>query len=474
MLDELIAEEQAAKKKASQPRTALDDLIEQDAANQQQTQSQANTSDPGFLATVKPAILPTLGNTVGAVAGSLTGPFAPAAVPTLEAAGGMLGEYANQKLGITPPSTAAIATQGIVPAALRGISLASKVLPPNTNGATFLNEIAPREATYQLGKLGITPGQASAKMSAATANNTMIPATGVREAIQQELGKMGGGAGADIYGKTAKHLKTLDDSLYAKESQLTPEQYQKELRDIRARLTQNGESRPNQVEKAALLNVKSAMEDALSNNTAGQRLTDARKDILRESVFNDLNDLSFNANKNIAHSDLTQFNARPILDKIEGRGGKANEAFQRRFQAAFTPDEQKSIHSLYKKLNTFDKMQPGTGVNAGSMRVLQPLIGGAALGGASTLAGASPTMAGAIGAASMAIPPVLHAGRTISLAMSTHEGRKALGQILADPKVKTWGALLPRLTLALSATEPVQTGIRSVFDSGITPFHNQE
>lgn len=473
MLDELIAEEQAAKKKAGKPRTALDDLIEQDTAKQVQAQGQANASDPGFLASMRTAALPTLGNIGGALAGTLTGPAAPIAVPALEAAGGAAGEYLNQKLGITPPSNTAIGVQAVLPAAMRIGSVAKQLVPPTTNGANFLNTIAPREAEYQLGKLGIIPGQASRAMSAATDQQVMLNAPGVRDVIQGELSKMTDTSGSDIYKGTVGHLQRLDKALADSGDQFSPTRYQDELRDIRARLSANGESRPNSVEKASLLSVKSAMEDALSHSEAGQNLAGARKAVLRESVYNDLNDLTYNASKNQAHQgEQQQFNARAVLDKLEGRGGKSNEAFRRRFEAAFDPSEQKQVLGIYRKLNSFDKLAPGAGVNAGSMKILAPIVSGMSAGGFAHAAGATSPIAAGLGAAVMAAPTVAHAGRIIRLAMSTHEGRAALSDILADPKVKSWGALLPRLTQFLSATEPAQEGIRSM-TTPIQPFPDE-
>lgn len=473
MLDALLEEEfgSAKRKAAGDKGLDLDAMIEAESARPQE--KPITLRDVGNFA--KTAVLPTLGNVAGAMAGSLTGPAAPIAVPALEAIGGMGGELLNQKLGITEPSGAAIAMQGILPPVMRGASVAKQVIPPSTAGAEFLNTIAPREAEHVLGQLGIRVGDASKAMSAATSQAMHIPAPNVGQVIREELDKMGGSAGSDIYAKTSAHLQNLGQTLFKAGNTLAPEAYQKELRDIRARLSQVGDSRPNQVEKAALVRVKEAMEDALLRNPAGRKLAGARHSILRESVFKDLEEMTYDASKNQAHQGTQkQFNARAILDKLEGRGSKANQAFKRRFEAAFEPEDQKLILNIYQKLNSFDKLAPGAGVNAGSMRILAPIGTGLTMGAAAHAAGASPGLASGITAAAMAVPPIAHSLKVFNLAMSTHEGRKELGRILADPKVKSWGDLAPRLTQFASAIEPVQTGIREMTTpTAIQPFPNE-
>ncbi len=472
MLDALLDEEFATKKRREkEDLDALLDAHEQENPGMTWGDVLSGAKAVGNFA--KTAVLPTAGNIAGAAAGALTGPAAPAMVPILEAGGGVLGEWLNQKLGITPPSAEALGVQALLPPVIRGVSAANKIIPPSTSGAEFLNTIAPREAAHVLGTLGITKGAGSAKMAAATAETTHIPAGTTGDVIRNELDNLGGSTGSGMYEKTAQHLRDLGKLLYNTGHVLSPERYQKELRDLRARINLLGEGRPNEVEKAALSKVKAHMEEALLHNPTGERLAGARLDILRESVLDDLETMTYNASKNQAHQGTqTQWNGRAILDKIEGKGGKENEAFKRRFEAAFEPGDRNLIHRLYQKLNSFDKLSPGANVNAGSMRILAPVGAGLTLGAGAHAMGASPGLASGVAAAAMAVPPVMHASRVLGLALSTREGRKELGRILSDPHIKSWGDMLPRLIQFMSASEPVQTAIRPT-PTMIQPFDNE-
>ena len=358
MLDALLDEEFDTKKKAKAGAKGLDldSLIDEQAAQAKQ--------DPGMTwadvgNATKTAVLPTIGQVGGAALGTLAGPFAPAAVPTLEALGGMGGEYLNQKFGITEPSNTAIAAQGIIPGALRAGSMLKHVAPPSTHGAQFLNQIARPEAEYQLGKLGIVPGAASRAMTDATQHTMDIPAQGVRTRISEELEKMSGSTGAEtgLYKGTTGYLQTLDNTLFKSGAVMSPALIQKELRDVRAVLNQIGDKRPNGVEKAALVGVKESLEEALMHNPAGTKLAGARHEVLRESVHKDLLEMTFQADKTMAGQGMqTQFNAAEVLRKLEGKG--KDTAFQKRFNAAFEPEDQQNILKIYRKLNTFDKLAP--------------------------------------------------------------------------------------------------------------------
>jgi hypothetical protein len=471
MLDALLDEEfDKNKKQASGDKGLdLDSLIEE----QMQSGEKPFSWDNGGKQ-LTAAGLVTAGQVGGAAAGLLGGPMSWLTVPTGEMAGGAGAEYLNQKLGLTEPSNAAIAVQGIVPGVVRGIGAASKILPPSTNGAAFLNTIAPREAEARLGALGIVPRQASAAMNAAKANTTPIPTGNARGVIANSIAELNKGAGSSIYKQTTGHLQKLDDTLFKANGQLTPDQYQAELRDIRARLNANGESRPNEVEKKALLDVKSELEDALLRTPEGTKLANARHDILRESVVNDLHDLTYQNSKNMAgQGDQIQFNARPILDKLTGKGSKQNEAFRRRFEAAFGPQDQQNILKVYRKLNEFDKLAPPAGVNAGSFKVLRPLVTGAGLGSLSHFGGASPELAAGIAGAAMLAPTAANTARVLKLAMTTQAGRAELARIASDPKIKTLGDFMTRAVNFMSATEAPQTAIRDLTSSTIEPFPNE-
>ena len=70
---------------------------------------------------VKQSAMPMAGQLGGAYLGTLAGPLAPIAIPTMEALGGAGGEALNQALGVTEPSLGQIIGAGVSGPAARGI-----------------------------------------------------------------------------------------------------------------------------------------------------------------------------------------------------------------------------------------------------------------------------------------------------------------------------------------------------------------
>ena len=134
---------------------------------------------------LKQAALPTIGATAGAIGGFATP--VPGGTAIGEAIGSGLGEYANQKLGITPESKAALGLSVLAPPILRGgMALAPRLLP---GYSAALQEGAAMEAR-QLPEKAITvpspsgPLYEQARTQAGQAQSKMaFPKT--REAVAQ-------------------------------------------------------------------------------------------------------------------------------------------------------------------------------------------------------------------------------------------------------------------------------------------------
>jgi hypothetical protein len=172
----------------------------------------------------KQAILPTVGGIAGAGAGALTGPFAPVAVPTLEAAGSAGGEALNQLLGITEPSAAQIGLAAAVPPVVRGTL---RVAGPALKAG-----------------LRALPGAQPAVQEVATATVRKVPAV-VQPAISEEA------AWAPLRGQNPKlvaaNFAGAVDELLAR-AQRAPgtenKQFLNQLRTIKATLDRYGNDVP--------------------------------------------------------------------------------------------------------------------------------------------------------------------------------------------------------------------------------------
>lgn len=471
MLDALLEEEFGTKKKLAKGDKGLDlDALIEEAHNGPQ-EAPLTWSDVGKA--TKPMVLPTIGQAAGMGLGMAAGPFAPAAVPTLEALGGMGGEKLNQMLGITEPSNAAIAVQGILPPAFRIGQAAMRVIPPSTNGASLLNEIAPIAARAELGKLGIQPGTASFKMGQATSAPLNINTGSTRQEISNAYGSLAGSTAADsgLYKQTKDFLRALDSKLNRRNDTLSIDEAQKELRDIPMLI----DKAENDTAKRGLIRVKETLENAIENDPNGQALIGARKEYLRENVHRDLVNMTYKQDKNMSgQGETRQFNAKPILDALEGKGGPESERFRQRFQKAFSIEEQNQIKGIYRLINKFDKLAPPAGVNAGSYHVMKNVGSGMAMGSAAAAAGASPSLTGGIALAGMMSGPVMHTAKIFSLAMQTSAGREALASALKANPGKPLREVMQKVAVAISASGPVHDEIYSPKANEIQPFANEQ
>lgn len=446
----------------------LREQIEAEKQAESQAQQQDLQQNPvtfsDFIQGAKPAVLPTLGQIGGMFAGMATGPLAPAAVPALEAGGGMLGEATNQMLGITPPSNVQIGIQGLLPIGMRFGTAAARALPSSTKGVKLLHEIAPVEAKTKLSRL--TPTESASDLFAqAETQGAKIPTLNTQATIKDVIDKrLTGGQAADLYKPTREYLERLGRSINRRQGALTPTQYQKELSDIRTMIGKAG----SDVEKGALSATKRSLEDALDQAPAGASLAKARKASLTESVLKDIDEMTFKATKTKqGQGELEQFNANEVLRKIE-----KDEAFGKRFKKAFTPSEQRQIIGVYKKLNELPPL-PSTQTNTNSL--LSDVFRGGRAGIAAGMLGADPAIATGVGLASTLTRPALDTAKVFRLAMGTEEGRKILFKELTARKDKPLREIMQKVAVAMSASEPVQETVRQEFGttSAITPFPNQ-
>ncbi|MGL5936022.1 MAG: hypothetical protein ACRCZI_10445 [Cetobacterium sp.] len=402
---------------------------------------------------LKPAALPLLGSAAGTVAGMLSGPAAPFLTPALEAAGGMGGEKVNQLLGITEPSNSAIALQGILPLGTRGVSAVAKVIPSATKGAKFLNEIAPVEAANRLETVRKSVPEVSRDLfQKAEASGSRIPTLTTQAVIKKELtDRLQGGSASSLYKGTREYLETLGDSIKKRQGAMSPTQYQRELRDLNSMI---GKATTD-VERGALMNVKSTLDDALDTAPAGAELMKARKLYAREKVFEDLSEFSGKAEKvKQGKGGLEQFNAGEVLRKIEH-----DDKFSKRFKSALSPSEQKEVKKIYTLLNEIPALPSDAGVLG---RLGGDVSQGLKIGAASHLIGADPAVSTAMALGGSMLRPAMDTVKVMKLALSTDEGRKILLKELTARKDKPLREVLQKVAVGLSATETAQDFTREI------------
>lgn len=438
---------------------------------------------PGAVATAaKQSALPIAGQLLGTGIGLATAPFTgPAALPTtigLESLGGAAGEALNQKLGITEPSTNQILLQGAIPGGTRllgglmrpGMELA----PPTTKGAEFLNRIAAPEARLQLSRMAAP--DAEAVFNRAFQSGAQFDTGNALSAIRSEIGNLSQGANADaLYGRTLGILKNLEQKLSQSGGKLDPKTYQAELRDLGAAMRTAEGKTINQVEAGAVKKVYGALAEGLDSAAGGpllppqpwkpgqilpaptanaapaQDLLLARQYVKRQAVLDEIEESVGKADKILrGQGDNTQFNAAAVLRDLKnnpfwnGTKGERNPAF--------TQAEKDQIESIFTLLNKLPALQPGAGVNAGSMRMFQrasAMGAGGTVGGVAS--GGDPIITGLATGAGYIIPPAVQLGRVLNIALRTETGRAELANLLRQPGA-TLQSVMTSLTGAATAS----------------------
>jgi hypothetical protein len=343
--------------------------------------------------------------------------------------------------------------------------MVGKILPSSTKGATFLNEIAPVEASSRIARIkAAQPQTASDLFKQAEAQGKKIPTLDTQQTIQNEVkNRLVGGAGADLYKGTRGYLETLGASIKRKQGALTPTQYQRELRDIGSMISKAG----TDVERGALAAVKRSLEQALETAPHGSTLAQARKASLKESVLDDLDDLVTKAVGDVQGKEVQKFSAANILNKI-----RKDESLSKRFQKGLSKTEQNEIVGIFENL----KRIPGLPSDLSNTNtLLGDVFRGGRAGIAATMLGAPPGIASGVGVASTLTRPAMDAARVFSIAFKTDEGRKALLKELTAQKGRSFREIMQKVATTISATEPAQQAQRELFGSeAVRPFSNQQ
>lgn len=429
----------------------------------------------------KQSALPIAGQLLGTAAGlataPLTGPMALPATIGLESAGGAAGEYLNQKLGITEPSTNQILLQGAIPGGTRllgglmrpGMELA----PPATKGAEFLNRIAAPEARLQLSKMAAP--DAEAIFNRASQSGATFDTGNTLSTIRSAIGELSQGANAkELYGRTINILTNLEQKLAQSGGKLNPKEYQAELRDLGAAMRTAEGRTINEVEAGKVRQVYGSLAEGLNTEAGGaalpkqpwspgqmlpaptanagaaQDLLLARQYVKRQAVLDEIEESVGKADKILrGQGDNTQFNAAAVLRDLKnnpfwnGTKGEKNPAF--------TAAEKSDIEGIFTLLNKLPALQPGAGVNAGSMRAWQRASAAGAGGTAGGLAG-DPILATAGAAIGAAVPTVVSFARVLNIALRTETGRAELKALLRQP-----GATLQTITDTLTGATTAST-----------------
>lgn len=186
------------------------------------------------------------------------------------------------------------------------------------------------------------------------------------------------------------------------------------------------------------------------NAMAAQDLLLARQYVKRQAVLDEIEESVGRADKILrGQGDNVQFNAAAVLRDLKnnpfwnGTKGERNPAF--------TAAEKADIEGIFTLLNKLPALQPGAGVNAGSMRAWQRASAAGAGGTAGGLAG-DPILATAGAAIGAAVPTVVSFARVLNIALRTETGRAELKALLRQP-----GATLQTVTDALTGAATAST-----------------
>jgi hypothetical protein len=197
------------------------------------------------------------------------------------------------------------------------------------------------------------------------------------------------------------------------------------------------------------------------NAMAAQDLLQARRYVKRRSVLDDIDESIGNAEKILrGQGDNVQFNGAAVLRDLKNNPFWTGE--KGGHNPAFTPQEKQYVEDLFALLNKIPVLQPGAGVNAGSMRKMQRFGMAGTGAGAAGAFGGDPLMTGAAAAAGAAIPTLVSFWRVASLAMRTEVGREELLGTLrqATRQGMTLDNVLATLTgsgIAATASRPRST-----------------
>lgn len=432
---------------AAQRLEAVGPILTQEGAEQEATRMTSELMRPqpftlgqGFQdvgSIAGPAILPTIGQIGGGLAGGLVASPSiggiPAGVLGGEAAGGAAGEALNQLLGITEPSASQIGLAGAAGPFGRAIGgVTSKIgrftgrrLP---GGAVVLQEEAVGIAKG-ISK-GLQPARAADELFALieqTSPNIRIPMPNLKATAQKLLKEealLAEGLKGSQITRTAKGLiSKVDEPKRALASRLETAQASRtspilgpsgealesptalaEIEDVLSQLSEIGESlSPNELRaqlrrigqrtgslqgtqatetRDAFKALFSAIHDDLDKvvkaggveGVSAAILRTARDAVRREKSILDLADLIESGIRKGRGDFLEEINPKKILNAFDSKKFRV-------LRETFTKDEQEQIRSILKGLKGLPKLPPETGIQAGSMRVVGRAIIAGGIGG---------------------------------------------------------------------------------------------
>ena len=397
---------------------------------------------PGVSA-VKKAALPTIGAGLGTAYAGVPGAMG----------GAGIGEYLNQKLGITEESPGQMlweaGSQAILPALGAGYRVAKGMAPKA--GAEALHRLAPQELTQMV--KGMAPAIPSRQLfEKATQGGGTVPLTKTLSEIDDVLMTVGRGSKGlrEQYGMTKNFLSKLQAHIATYGNQLPPNLLQDELAGL-GRIVGKLDRTGDKVNAPFLKRIFASLSDDLDDAAkvggkanwapeAAQALQQARQAFKRESVIKEIINAGDEASFIKAGvGDTIQFRANKLLNALPG-----NKFFQQSLSTA----EKNSVLGLLKTLNELPAIPPGAGSSWGSGRLWQSL---AAFGGGGAAVGGVP--GGGVGMAVGAVAPVVKDIATnIKLATQTELGRQLLRELLKSP-MRPVNKLLLSQAMALVASQ---------------------
>ena len=402
-----------------------------------------------FIEGTKKAALPMIGAGIGQMAAPV--------FPVAGAMGGAgIGEYLNQKLGITEESPGqmlwAAGSQAILPALGAGYRVAKGMAPKA--GAEALHRIAPQELAKRV--KGLAPAVPSRQLfEQATQGGGTVPLTKTLSEIDDVLLTVGRGSKGlqEQYGMTRNFLTKLKAHIARYGGQLPPNLLQDELSGL-GRIVGKLDRAGDKVNAPHLKRIFGALSDELDDAAkvgssvnwapeAAKALQLARQAFKRESVMKEI----------LQAGDEASFIKAGVGDTIQFRANKLLNALpsNKFFQQSLSTAEKNSVLGLLKTLNSLPAIPPGAGSSWGSGRLWQSL---AAFGGAGAAVGNVP--GGGVGLAVGAVAPIVKDIATnISLATKTELGRQLLKDLLKS-QMRPINKLLLSQAMAYAASQSSQ------------------
>jgi len=400
---------------------------------------------PGVTA-VRKAALPMLGAGLGGAYAGTPGAMG----------GAGIGEYLNQKLGITEESPGQMlweaGSQAIFPALGAGYRVAKGMAPKA--GAEALHRIAPQALTESVKKLSpVIPSRQLFEQ--ATKGGGTVPLVKTMSEIDDVLMEVGRGSKGlqEQYGMTRNFLTKLKAHIAGYGGQLPPNLLQDELSGL-GRIVGKLDRAGDKVNAPHLKRIFGALSDELDEAgkvgstvnwapQAAKALQEARQAFKRESVIKEI----------ISAGDEASFIKAGVGDTIQFRANKLLNTLpsNKFFNQALNAQEKQSVLGLLKTLNSLPAIPPGAGSSWGSGRLWQSL---AAFGGGGAAVGGVP--GGGVGMAVGAVAPVIKDIATnISLATKTELGRQLLKDLLKSP-MRPINKLLLSQAMAYAASQSSQ------------------